>query len=162
MDAAFNLARWILRNEHDAEDAVQDAYLKAYRAFGGFRGGEGRPWLLAIVRNVCYSRMRSVRREGAAERFDEAAHGGDDSLAETNAALWREVKSEQLQAAMERLPEEFREVVVLHELEGLPYREIASVTGVPIGTVMSRLSRARRRLESELTKPAEGAQSHGL
>jgi RNA polymerase sigma-70 factor (ECF subfamily) len=175
LDAAYNLARWLLRHEHDAEDAVQDAFLRAHQSFARFRGGDGRPWLLTIVRNVCYSRLRDQRRTAPAEPFDDDAHGSTYDPAETNALAWREAKSAHLQQALEQLAPEFREVIVLHELEGLAYREIAAVTEIPIGTVMSRLARARQKLQAELLalaakpfdplkvpNPAKGESHHGL
>ncbi len=160
LDAAYNLARWLLRIDHDAEDAVQEACLRAFRAFDRFRGGDGRAWLLTIVRNVCYTHLRQVRREPAQEAFDDGAHGVTDNPAETKALEWRDAKGEQLRQALERLPAEFREVIVLHELEGLAYREIAVVAGIPLGTVMSRLARARRKLQAELHHGEES--THGL
>ena len=163
LDAAYNLARWLLRHEHDAEDAVQDALLRAHQAFDRFRGGDGRAWLLTIVRNGCYSRLRERRREAPAEPFDDDAHGLTHDPAEANAVAWREIKGAQLRQALELLPAEFREVIVLHELEGLAYREIAAVTDIPIGTVMSRLARARRKLQTELLALAtKEASTHGL
>lgn len=150
MDAAYNLARWLLRDPHDAEDALQDACLRAYRSIERFRGGDGRAWLLTIVRNVCYSRMRRGRREPAADAFDEDAHGSAHDPGEANAVEWRETKGELLRQALEQLPLEYREVIVLHEIEGLPYRDIAEVAEIPIGTVMSRLARGRRRLQTEI------------
>lgn len=162
LDAAYNLARWLLRHEHDAEDAVQDAFLRAYRAFDRFRGGDGRAWLLTIVRNVCYSRLRHNRILPAAEEFDDTAHSAADDTAELNAAAWRETKSELLQQALDRLPPEFREMIVLHELEGLTYREIGAVAEIPIGTVMSRLARARAKLSAEILALTGKAPSHGL
>jgi RNA polymerase sigma-70 factor (ECF subfamily) len=150
LDAAYNLARWLLRNDQDAEDAVQEACLRAYRAFDRFRGGDGRAWLLTIVRNVCYSHLRQARREPALETFDDDAHGSASDLAEAKALAWRETKGELLREALARLPAEFREVLVLHELEGLAYREIAAVAEIPLGTVMSRLARARHKLQAEL------------
>jgi RNA polymerase sigma-70 factor (ECF subfamily) len=150
LDAAYNLARWLLRHDHDAEDAVQDAFLRAHQAWARFRGGDGRAWLLTIVRNTCYSRLRTTRRDGAPEIFDDETHGTPDERAEANAVAWRETKSELLQRALEQLAPEFREVIVLHELEGLAYRDIAAVAEIPIGTVMSRLARARQKLQSEL------------
>lgn len=150
MDAAYNLARWLLRDPHDAEDALQDACLRAFRSMERFRGGDGRAWMLTIVRNVCYSRMRQGRREVATESFDDDQHGSTHDPSEANALEWRETKGELLRQALEKLPDEYREVIVLHEIEGLPYRDIATVAEIPIGTVMSRLARARRRLHTEL------------
>jgi RNA polymerase sigma-70 factor (ECF subfamily) len=162
LDAAYNLARWLLRNDHDAQDAVQEACLRAYRAFGRFRGGDGRAWLLTIVRNVCYTHLRQVRREPALEAFDDDAHGAGGNLAETKALAWREAKGELLRQALERLPAEFREVLVLHELEGLAYREIAVVAEIPLGTVMSRLARARHKLQVELLALTAKESNHEL
>ncbi len=162
LDAAYNLARWLLRDEHAAEDAVQDACLRAYRALGRFRAGDGRAWLLTIVRNVCYSQLRQNQRQPVVEPFVDDAHGSTDDPAEANALLWRETKSDILRRALDQLPAEFREVIVLHELEGLAYREIAHVTEVPIGTVMSRLARARRKLETEVLGLAAKENSHGM
>jgi RNA polymerase sigma-70 factor (ECF subfamily) len=150
LDAAYNLARWLLRHDQDAEDAVQDAFLRAHQAWGRFRGSDGRAWLLTIVRNVCYSRLRANRRASAPEMFDDDTHSAPDDRAEANASVWSESKSALLQQALEQLAPEFREVIVLHELEGLAYREIAAVAEIPIGTVMSRLARARQKLQSEL------------
>jgi RNA polymerase sigma-70 factor (ECF subfamily) len=150
LDAAYNLARWLLRNEHDARDSVQDAYLRAFKAFSQFRGGDGKPWLLTIVRNVCYSKLRQNRSVEPANLFDENEHGHVDERAETAERLRREVTAELLNATMADLPEAMREIIVLHDLEGLSYREIATVVGIPLGTVMSRLARARLRLQREL------------
>ena len=162
LDAAYNLARWLLRNDHDAQDAVQEACLRAYRAFGRFRGGDGRAWLLTIVRNVCYTHLRQVRREPPLEAFSDEAHGSTDNPAETKALAWRETKGELLKQALERLPTEFREVIVLRELEGLAYREIAAVAEIPLGTVMSRLARARHKLQVELLALTGKESPHGL
>lgn len=162
LDAAYNLARWLLRNDQDAEDAVQEACLRAWRAFDRFRGGDARAWLLTIVRNVCYTHLRQVRREPVVEEFDEAAHGSTGNPAEIKALAWRETKGELLQQALERLPAEFREVLVLHELEGLAYREIAAMAEIPLGTVMSRLGRARHKLSAELQALTGKEPSHGL
>lgn len=150
LDAAYNLARWLLRDPHDAEDAVQDAFLRAHQAFARFRGEDGRAWLLAIVRNVCYTRLRERRAEPQGVAFAEDLHGSTQDPSEANALAWREVKSELLRQGLERLPAEYREVIVLHELEGLSYRDIARVAELPMGTVMSRLARARARLQAEL------------
>jgi len=162
LDAAYNLARWLLRHEHDAEDAVQDAFLRAHQSFARFRGGDGRAWLLTIVRNVCYSRLREQRRHAASESFDDETHGSTYDPAEANAIAWRDTKGAHLQQALEQLAPEFREVIVLHELEGLAYREIAAVAEIPIGTVMSRLARARQKLQTELHALAAKEPSHGL
>jgi RNA polymerase sigma-70 factor (ECF subfamily) len=162
LDAAYNLAHWLLRHEHDAEDAVQDAFLRAHQAFDRFRGTDARPWLLTIVRNVCYSRLRERQRGALPESFDDEIHGSAYDPAEANAIAWREVKSAQLHRALEQLPAEFREVIVLHEIEGLAYREIADVAEIPIGTVMSRLARARQKLQAELRALAAKEVTHGL
>jgi RNA polymerase sigma-70 factor, ECF subfamily len=155
LDAANNLARWLLRDAHAAEDAVQEACLRAYAALDRFRGEDGRAWLLTIVRHVCYSQLREQHRAPLATEFDEKTHGSTQDVAEEKAQAWHEVKSELLRQALEKLPAEFREVIVLHELEGLAYREIARVAEIPIGTVMSRLARARRKLQAELTAQSE-------
>ena len=162
LDAAYNLARWLLRDEHDAEDAVQEACLRAYRAFDRFRGTDGRAWLLTIVRHVCYSQLRQNRRAPAAEAFDDDAHGSTHDPAEANALAWHETKGELLRQALDRLPAEFREVIVLHEIEGLAYREIAAVAEIPLGTVMSRLARARQKLQAALLALAAQEPTHGL
>ena len=143
IDAAFNLARWLTRNDHDAEDVVQDAMLRAYRHFEGLRG-EARPWLLAIVRNACFSWIRRNRpAEVAAGPDEEAATAPADG---PEALLARELDRRMLNEAIAALPLQFREVLILRELEDLSYREIARIADVPIGTVMSRLARARRLL----------------
>lgn len=148
LDAAYNLARWLTGNDHDAQDVVQEAYLRACQFFGGFRGTDGRAWLLTIVRNTCYTWLQRNRPRHSSVPFDEEQHGIPEETppdpleqAEDRSALRR---------ALEALPPEFREVVVLRELEGLSYREIASVAGIAVGTVMSRLARARERLQRRL------------
>ena len=150
LDSAYNLSRWLLRDPHDAEDAVQDACLRAFRAFGGFRGADGRAWFLTIVRNVCYSRLRQGKRDSLKVAFEEDLHGSPEDSGEANAQSWLEVKGELLRQALERLPPEYREVIVLHDVEGLSYREIAGVAEIPLGTVMSRLARGRGKLQAEL------------
>jgi RNA polymerase sigma-70 factor (ECF subfamily) len=162
LDAAYNLARWLLRDPHDAEDAVQEAFLRAYRAFDRFRGEDGRAWLLTIVRHVCYSNLRRERREPLAETYSDEAHGSTHDPAEANSLAWQEVKSELLRQALDRLSVEFREVIVLHELEGLGYREIAGIAEIPIGTVMSRLARARQKLQAEVVDLKLKETHHGL
>ena len=162
LDAAYNLARWLLHHDQDAQDAVQEASLRAYRAFDRFRGGDGRAWLLTIVRNVCYTQLRQRRREPIVEPFNDVVHGSTEDPAAAKAFAWQEIQGERLRQALERLPAEFREVIVLHELEGLAYREIATVAEIPLGTVMSRLARARQKLQVELLELKGTESSHGL
>jgi RNA polymerase sigma-70 factor (ECF subfamily) len=150
LDAAHNLARWLARNDQDAEDVVQEAMLRAFRFFGGFRGGDAKVWLLAIVRNTFYTQRSQVPTAGRVDEFDEAIHGGEGHD-DPQALLLRAADAQGLHAALERLPPEFREVLVLRELEECSYKEIASITNLKIGTVMSRLARARERLQRELT-----------
>ena len=154
LDAAYNLARWLMRNEDDAADAVQDACLRALRFIGGLRGDDGRVWLLAIVRNTCYSRLKRGSMRANETEFDDEVHTPDAEQADPARLLDQAADSAALRCALEALPEEFREVIVMRELEGLAYKEIAAVAGVPIGTVMSRLARARKRLQQALTKGA--------
>ncbi len=159
LDAAYTLARYLTRNEHDAEDVVQDACLRALKYFSSYRGEEGtsaRAWLLAIVRNTMYSSRRRQRPEDFATEFDEAEHSGVVADEHPEAALLRGAATESLDRALDHLEPEFREVIVLRELEGLSYKEIGHVAGVPIGTVMSRLSRARTRLQQALREEEEG------
>lgn len=153
LDAAYNLARWLARNDQDAEDVVQEAVLRAFRFFSGFRGGDARVWLLAIVRNTFYTLRAQAPGAGTVTEFDEALHGGTDDD-DPQALLLRAIDAQGLREALDRLPEEFREVLVLRELEECSYKEIASITQLKIGTVMSRLARARARLERELSVSA--------
>ena len=149
LDSAYNLARWLLRNDQDAEDAVQEAYLRAYKAFSRFRGGDGKAWFMTILRNVCYTMIKKLRAHETPESFDEEVHqpAGESEMQE---AFRQKANAETLHGALEKLPDEFREIIVLHDLEGLAYKEIAAVVGIPIGTVMSRLARARGRLRVEI------------
>lgn len=151
LDAAYNLARWLTRNGQDAEDAVQEACLRAFRFFGNFRGGDARAWLLKIVRNTCYAQLQNNRPQELATTFDEEIHSEDDGSMNPEMLLLRSADSQLLRRALEELPMNFREVFVLRELEGLSYREIAEVSNIPPGTVMSSLSRARERLRQSLT-----------
>ena len=153
LDAAYNLARWLTRNDHDAEDVVQEASLRAFKYWKGFSGRDCRPWLLAIVRNTYYSwiRKRSVQPELTEDgEIDDV----DESMPSPETALLQNASREMLRAALEDLPAEFREAIVLREMEGLSYKEIADIATVPIGTVMSRLARARKRLQIYLTNSA--------
>ncbi|SHN32496.1 RNA polymerase sigma-70 factor, ECF subfamily [Duganella sacchari] len=155
LDAAYNLARWLTRNEHDADDLVQNAYLRAFRFAGGFRGGDARAWLLTIVRHTYYTALRDGQAERGDVSFDESLHdqenGGDpaDIFASHDAGRT-------LNAALARLPTAFREVLVLKEMDELSYKQIAEVTDAPIGTVMSRLARARQMLLSYLKPDVAG------
>jgi RNA polymerase sigma-70 factor (ECF subfamily) len=151
LDAAHNLARYLLRDAHEAEDAVQDSFLRAIRHFDSFRGVDGRAWILSIVRNTCFTRLRG-RRSGAENvEFDEEIHTAQGPVSGPEVDLERRAATESLREGLERLAAEYREVLVLRELEGLSYKEIAQVSGVPIGTVMSRLARGRKQLLHALT-----------
>jgi RNA polymerase sigma factor (sigma-70 family) len=149
--AAYNLARWLTRNGPDAEDLVQDAYLRALKGFEGFRGGDGRAWLLRIVRNTCYTWLQENRVQEFTTAFDEEVHATEDGSTNPESSLLRSADKQFLKEALEKLPLEFREVIVLRELEGMSYKEIAELAGIPVGTVMSRLARARERLQQLLT-----------
>jgi RNA polymerase sigma factor (sigma-70 family) len=156
LDSAYNPARWLTRNEHDAEDIVQDAYLRAIRHFGGFHGGEDRAWLLTIVRNRCYD---SARHKGVRERttpFDVDLHNTHQVTLDPETSLLQKERAGLLRDALAELPLELREVLVLRELEELSYRDIAGITGIPMGTVMSRLSRGRQQLQRVLLNPSNG------
>lgn len=161
LDAAFNLARWLMRDAVHAEDAVQEAYLKAFRLFGTFRGEDAGPWILTVVRNTCYTLLEKERRSQPWVHFDEEEHG-QDVLA--SAAILRfptnpetvAIENADREALLRRLwalPPEYREALVLREIHGCSYREISRIAEVPLGTVMSRLSRARRILQREASYP---------
>jgi RNA polymerase sigma factor (sigma-70 family) len=147
LDAAYNLARWLTRSDHDAKDVAQEAYLRAFRFFDGFRGGDSRSWLLTIVRNTCYTWLKQNRAHELTTVFDEEIHSVDSDSPNPEAMLLQSVDNQLLRQALEELPVEFREVLILHELQGLSYKEIAVIADIPMGTVMSRLARARERLE---------------
>jgi len=156
MRAAYNLARWLTRNDQDAEDVVQEAYLRAVRFFGGFRGEDSKAWLLTIVRNACYTGRHRGRMPQATVAFDEEIHDVEDGALGPEDLLLQNASRRTLREALEELPVEFREALVLRELEGLSYREMAEVTQLPIGTVMSRLARARQRLRRCLQEQGQG------
>ena len=172
MGAAYNLAFWLLRNRTDAEDVVQDAYLRAFRAYASLQGDDIRPWLMTIVRNVAYRALAKRGRAGNVISFDEAFPGrAGEPPGEVNIAA--DLPSAEAQmigdgdralvtSALMKLPAAYREIVVLREMEGLSYREIADVTGAPIGTVMSRLSRARAELKSILIREIEKDESNAV
>jgi RNA polymerase sigma factor (sigma-70 family) len=148
--AAYNLARWLARNDHDAEDVVQEAYVRAFKFFGGFHGGDSRPWLLAIVRHTCYTWLHHNRGHELMMVFDEEIHSPEREAANPETILLHHVNHQLLRQALEELPVEFREVIILRELEGLSYKDIAQIADLPLGTVMSRLARARKRLQQTL------------
>ena len=152
LDAAFNYARWLTRNDAEAEDVVQDACVRAMRFFSSLRDDDARPWLLTIVRNTWYSRL-SRRTASTATLPLETVRDPVDETLDPEERLVQQRSIDRVREAMEQLPPDFREVLVLRELEGLSYRDIAAAVGVPIGTVMSRLARARDRLSAVLTSP---------
>ncbi|HUI80633.1 MAG TPA: sigma-70 family RNA polymerase sigma factor [Bryobacteraceae bacterium] len=150
LDAAHNLARWLLGNSQDAEDAVQDSYVRALTYFDSFHGEDGRAWLLAIVRNTCYAWLRKHRSSPESAPSAREMELAPDLGQDPEVSHLQEVDRMNLQQCLESLPAEFREALVLREMEGMSYRQIARITEVPIGTVMSRLARGRRRLRQML------------
>jgi RNA polymerase sigma factor (sigma-70 family) len=150
LDAAYNLARWLTRNDHDAQDMVQEASLRAFKFFDGFHGVDARAWLLTIVRNTCYTWLEQNRRGQAMTSFDEEIHTVEEDALNPSALALKSGDREMLKQSLEQLPAEFREVIVLRDLEELSYKQIAEVINVPLGTVMSRLARARARLKGIL------------
>ncbi len=151
LDTAYNLARWLTRNEQDAQDVVQEAYLRAFRFFPSFRGGDPRAWLMKIVRNTCYTWLHTNRPLQDAAEFDENFVPPDSRTPNPEEVVLQNDSAALLRKALEKLPPNSREVLILRELEGMSYREIANITGMPVGTVMSSLSRARGRLRQALT-----------
>ena len=149
LDAAHNLAKWLLRNEHDAQDVVQEAYLRAFRSFAGFHGGNGRAWLLTIVRNTSYTLLKK-NRAADFTTFDEEIHVPSDESVSPATTLEHTEDAELIKEAINELPAEFREILVLRHQEGLSYKEIADLAQIPPGTVMSRLARARGKLKEYL------------
>jgi RNA polymerase sigma-70 factor (ECF subfamily) len=158
LNAAYNLARWLLRDDHHAQDVVQESYLRGLRFFDSFRGGDARPWLLGIVRNTCYTWLHNDGHAGEHVEFDEERDSGaqDSTLhrAEDNpeGLLLQKLEKARIDKAIEGLPPVFREVIVLRELEEMSYKEIAQVVAIPLGTVMSRLARARAMLRTALNR----------
>jgi RNA polymerase sigma-70 factor (ECF subfamily) len=152
LGAAYNLARWLTHNDHDAEDVVQEAYLRAFKFFPKFHGTGGKAWLLAIVRNTCYTWLERNRPPVGTAVFDEEKHSPAAPSSDVGAALLRGEQRDVLWRALAGLSAPLREAIVLRELEQLSYKEIADIAGVPLGTVMSRLARAREQLEQELLR----------
>jgi RNA polymerase sigma factor (sigma-70 family) len=150
LNAAYNLARWLTRNDHDAEDLVQESYLRAFRSFDTFEGQDARAWLLAVVRNTCFTWLKKKGQQSAVE-FDEQMHSAAVEFPSAESVLVSQAALGSLNDCLEALPAEFREAIVLRELEELSYKEISNIASVPIGTVMSRLARARKRLQDCLT-----------
>ena len=150
LDAAHNLARWLLRNEQDAQDVVQEAYLRAFKSFGGFHGSNGRAWLLTIVRNTSYTLLKKNRAVDFTTPFDEEIHAAAHESASPATILEHSEDAELIKEAMDKLPAAFREILVLRHQEGLSYKEIADIAQIPPGTVVSRLARARAKLKEYL------------
>ena len=162
LDAAYNLARWILGNDQDAEDIVQDAFLRAYKYFSSYQGGSGRAWLLTIVRNLCYSWLVQTRAQGLAVDLDEELAGDELDAGSPERSMQKLSDAQAVAAALQMLPVEYRELIVLRELEEMSYKEIAGIAGIPIGTVMSRLARARARLKACLSQQYDEEGEHEL
>src|SRR5437773_12316022 len=150
LDAAHNLARWLLRNEQDAQDVVQEAFLRAFKSFAGFHGSNGRAWLLTIVRNTSYTLLKKNRVADLTTPFDEEIHASADESVSAATILERSEDAELMRKAMDELPAELREILTLRYQEDLSYKEIADVTQIRPGTVMSRLTRARGKLKERL------------
>ncbi len=161
LDAAYNLARWLSRSPADADDIVQEAMLRAYRAFDGFRGGDAKPWLLAIVRNCFFTAVQGRRRHVPLPDNHDSDDGSAfiDEAPNPEQLAMRSNSSRKLNLLIAALPPDFREVLVLREMEDLSYRDIARITGAPVGTVMSRLARARALLKEQWLKDVEGVRN---
>jgi RNA polymerase sigma factor (sigma-70 family) len=154
LDAAYNLARWLTRDEHAAEDVVQEAYFRAARYFGSFRGGDGRPWLLGVVRRASFDWLAKQQAQPALT-FNEDIHDHGDESSNPEFLAIRNCELADVREALEELPPQLREAIVLREFEGLSYQQIAAVAEVPIGTVMSRISRGRQQLQRRLASCSE-------
>jgi RNA polymerase sigma-70 factor (ECF subfamily) len=155
IDAAYNLARWIIKNDQDAEDIVQESFLRAYKYFSSYQGGNGRSWLLTIVRNTCYTWLHENQIQGSTLDLNEEISSTESDSDNPEQRLQIKGDQQSVIQALEKLPAEYRELIVLRELEEMSYKEIAVVTGIPIGTVMSRLARARQRLKECLGQSNE-------
>jgi RNA polymerase sigma-70 factor, ECF subfamily len=151
MDAAHNLAKWVLHNEQDAQDVVQEAYLRAFKSFGGFHGSNGRAWLLTIVRNTAYTLLKKNRAVDLTTTFDEEIHVTGHDSASPATILEHAENTELIRKAVDELPAEFREILILRHQEDLSYKELGEILKIPTGTVMSRLARARAKLKEYLT-----------
>ncbi len=152
LDAAYNLARWIMSNDQDAEDMVQESYLRAFKYFAGYQGGNSRSWLLTIVRNTCYTWLRQNRAQALTVDLDDEVYTSESDMLNPEVFLQDTNSHQMVRRALAKLPAESRELIVLREMEGLSYKEIANITRIPIGTVMSRLARSRQRLKECLSR----------
>jgi RNA polymerase sigma factor (sigma-70 family) len=152
LDAAYNLARWLTHNDQDAQDMVQEAYLRAFKSFQTFRGENSRAWLLTIVRNTCYTWLHQQRADESTVPFQEELHDVECETSNPELLFLQQIDQQMLRAALEALPVEFREAMILRELEELSYKEISVITHVPLGTVMSRLARGRKWLQRYLAE----------
>src|ERR1700730_7023760 len=162
LDAAFNYARWLTKNDADAEDVVQDAYVRALRFFSTLRGEDARAWLFTIVRNTWYGRFPRRAGSPVITVADEDADNRADARLEPEEQMIQQQTVEHVRRALETLPADFREMLVLRELEGLSYKEIAAIVGIPLGTVMSRLARARERLAGVITTGERSGGHRGM
>jgi RNA polymerase sigma-70 factor, ECF subfamily len=163
LDAAYNLARWLVRNPQNAEDVVQEACLRAVRFFSGYHGGDPRAWLLRIVRNTAYSFLEKNRPMELVEELNETLHvASRDPGPDAETLLLKSAENSMLQQALEELPVRFREVLILRELEELSYKEIAEVMEIPIGSVMSALARGREQLRRGILRAREKEVQHGV
>ncbi len=162
LGAAYNLARWIMGNDQDAEDMVQEAYLRAYQYFGSYQGGNSRSWLLTIVRNTCYTWLRQNRSQELSVTLEDEIYTSDSETLDPENVFQHSLDHQLVRRALEKLAVEYRELIVLRELEGMAYKEIALMTKIPIGTVMSRLARGRQRLKDCLEQMMDEEGSHGL
>ena len=162
VDAAYNLARWLTRHDQDAEDVVQEAYLRAFQFFRSFHGETGRAWMLQIVRNTCHTWLSKNRASAPVSGEPELLSALASSATGPEALVEQSEDRKRLMRAVDALPVEFREVIVLRELEDLSYKDIARIAEIPMGTVMSRLARAREKLHELLDRPAQGEAEHGL
>jgi RNA polymerase sigma factor (sigma-70 family) len=154
LKSAYNLAKWLTRSHEDAEDVVQEAFLRAFSAFESFRGENAKPWLLTIVRNTSMTMLKRGLNTGATRGFEEGLEDPGEGSPDPEEMLLMSCDREQVRQALDQLPSDFREAVVLREMEGLSYKEISTAIGVPLGTVMSRLSRGREWLRRILSTPA--------
>jgi len=156
LDGAYRLARWLMRNDEDAKDVVQEASLRAFRYFRTFTGGTGRAWFFRIVRNTCYG-WRGHGSHGVTDPFDEEQHSGDRPAADPETLLLQTAHATMIARAIRNLPDRFQRLLVLREFEGLSYHELAKALEIPVGTVMSRLSRARQALRDALGSEANAS-----